>query len=268
MSDAADAAVRVSTIDGVLEIVLDRPDAKNSLNPDAVRTMIEALESAAVDDDVRAVRIASSGPDFCAGADVVTLNRKGAPKPAVGNMQRRVAVQAHRLIEIITTIQRPVVCVVRGWAAGLGFQLALAADFTIAAADARFWEPFCARGFTPDSGATWLLPRLVGVARAKDLLMLGREVASTEAAAWGLIHRAVPDAALDAEADRFVADVAARATVALGLTKHCINESLDTSLTDAMAREAFALELSSRTTDFREGFASFTERRAPRFEGR
>ena len=106
--------------------------------------------------------------------------------------------QAHRLIEVISTIQVPVVCAVRGWAAGLGFQLALAADFTIASDTARFWEPFCPRGFTPDSGATWFLPRLVGVARAKELLMLGRELSGTEAAEWGLILRCVADGELDA----------------------------------------------------------------------
>ncbi len=108
--------------------------------------MIDALEAAAADDSVRVVAMSSSGPDFCAGADVVALNDGTKERPRVGNLQRRTAVQAHRLIEVITSIQVPVVCSVRGWAAGLGFQLALAADFTIASDTARFWEPFCPRG--------------------------------------------------------------------------------------------------------------------------
>jgi len=104
----------------------------SGMTPDAVREMIVALEAAAVDDSVRAVSLSSSGPDFCAGADVVASNRGDGPKPRVGNLQRRTALQAHRLVEVLTTIQLPVVCTVRGWAAGLGCQLALASDFTIA----------------------------------------------------------------------------------------------------------------------------------------
>jgi 2-(1,2-epoxy-1,2-dihydrophenyl)acetyl-CoA isomerase len=161
-----------------------------------------------------------------------------------------------------------VVCAVRGWAAGLGFQLALAADFTIASDTATFWEPFCPRGFTPDSGATWFLPRLVGVARAKEILMLGTEVSGAQAAEWGIIHRCVPDDLLDSATDELVTDLAGRATIALGLTKHCVNGSLVSGLSEAMEREVSALELSSRTADFREGLASFKERRTPDYQGR
>src|SRR5262249_3997693 len=152
------------------------------LTPESVRAIVAALEAAAADDALRAILLAASGPDFCSGADVVAANPDGGERPRVGNLQRRTAVQAHRLVGLIASIQLPVVCAVRGWAAGLGCQLALAADFTIAADTATFWEPFVARGFTPDSGATWLLPRLVGVARAKELLLLGEKVTGRRAA--------------------------------------------------------------------------------------
>jgi len=267
VSERTDPPVRIERDGGVLSVVLDRPSAKNSLTPATVREMIGALEAAAADDGVRVVSLTASGPDFCAGADVVAATSGQGDRPKVGNLQRRTAVQAHRLIDLLTTIQLPVICTVRGWAAGLGCQLALAADFTIASDTARFWEPFCARGFTPDSGATWLLPRMVGVARAKELLMMSREVTGAEAAEWGMIHRSVPDAELDRASAVLVADLASRATIAIGLTKHCINESLHASLADAMAREAFALELSSRTADFREGLASFKDRRPPEYTG-
>jgi 2-(1,2-epoxy-1,2-dihydrophenyl)acetyl-CoA isomerase len=177
-------------------------------------------------------------------------------------------VQAHRLIALVAELQLPVVCAVRGWAAGLGFQIALAADFTVAAESARFWEPFLQRGFSPDSGATWLLPRLVGVARAKDLLLLGREVSGREAAELGLIYRAVADAELDVAVDELVGRLGTAPTVALGLTKRCIQRGLETSLAQAMEAEANALELTSRTADFKEGLAAFREGRAPAFEGR
>lgn len=252
--------------DGILRIVLDRPSRKNSLDVASVRRIVATLEDAATDDTLRVIVITGSGADFCAGADWVAANAGGA-RPRTGSLQRRVPLQAHRLIELVRTIQLPVVCVVRGWAAGLGFQLALAADFTLAADAACFWEPFLERGFSADSGATWLLPRLVGVARAKELLLLGRKLSGSEASSWGLIHRAVPDADLDAAAESLVAQLAGAATVAVGLTKRCIHRGLETGLVEAMEGEAVALELSARTVDFKEGLVAFKERRPARFTG-
>jgi 2-(1,2-epoxy-1,2-dihydrophenyl)acetyl-CoA isomerase len=171
-------------------------------------------------------------------------------------------------VSLLLEVQLPVVCAVRGWAAGLGCQIALASDFTVAADDSRFSLPMVTRGFTPDSGATWLLPRLMGVARAKELLLLGRPFTGADAADWGVIHRAVPAAELDAAVDALIGELARAATVAIGLTKRCVNESLDGGIGDAMARESMALELSSRTADFREGLSAFRDRRDPDFHGR
>jgi 2-(1,2-epoxy-1,2-dihydrophenyl)acetyl-CoA isomerase len=260
--------VGVADVDCVRHIVLDRPARKNALDAPAVARIITALEDAAVNDSLRAIVLRANGGDFCTGADWVSSNRADAPRPRTGSIQRRTPLQAHRVVALIAEVQLPVVCAVRGWAAGLGCQLALAADFTIAAESSRFWEPFTHRGFTPDSGATWLLPRLVGMARAKELLMLGREVSGRDAADWGLICRAVPDDDLDAVVDDIVDQLVNAATVAVGLTKRCIHRALGCSLTDAMEAEANALELSSRSVDFREGLAAFRERRPPHFTGR
>jgi 2-(1,2-epoxy-1,2-dihydrophenyl)acetyl-CoA isomerase len=262
------AGARIVAVDGVLRIVLDRPERKNALDSDVIVRIVRALEDAATDDSLRVVELRSSGDDFCAGANWVAANTGSGEKPRTGSIQRRTPLQAHRLVELLLEIQLPVVCVVRGWAAGLGCQLALAADFTVAAEDSRFWEPFLERGFSPDSGATWLLPRLVGVARAKELLLLGRELSGREAADWGMIHRAVPAEELDAAASDLVARLGNAPTVAVGLTKRCIQRGLDSSLTDTMEMEANALELSSRTGDFTEGLAAFRERRRPEFRGR
>ncbi len=253
--------------DGLLRIVIDRPAHKGSLDVVAVRRIIDALESAATDDSLRAILFTSAGPDFCSGSDWVATNAS-AQKPRPGSVQRRTPLQAHRLIALLLEVQLPVVCAVRGWAAGLGCQLALAADFAVAAEDSRFWLPFVKRGFTPDSGASWLVPRLVGVARAKELLLLGRHVTGREAADWGMIHRSVPSTELDAAVGELVAELRASATVAVGLTKRCLNGALDGGIADAMENESLALELSSRTADFREGLLAFKERRDARFEGR
>jgi 2-(1,2-epoxy-1,2-dihydrophenyl)acetyl-CoA isomerase len=138
----------------------------------------------------------------------------------------------------------------------------------VAAADARFWEPFSSRGFTPDSGGTWLIPRLIGVARARELLLLGRELSGTEAQEWGLIHRAVTTDEVDVVAGELARSLAEGPTVSLGLTKWLINVAGDADVETHLRNEAFALELSSRSTDFREGLAAFRDKRPPAFEGR
>jgi 2-(1,2-epoxy-1,2-dihydrophenyl)acetyl-CoA isomerase len=258
--------VRVQSGGGVLRITFDRPERKNALDLAAQRRIVGALEAAATDDALRVVVLAGAGPDFCAGADWVAANAGGA-RPRTGSLQRRTKLQAHRLIELLTELQLPVVCEVRGHAAGLGFQIALAADFTLATASARLWEPFVERGFSADGGATWLLPRLAGVARAKELLLLGRKLTGVEAADWGLIHRAVPDGELEATTEALVAQLAAGPTVAIGLMKQCLQRSLATGLVEAMQGESFALELASRTADFKEGLLAFQQRRAAKFEG-
>jgi 2-(1,2-epoxy-1,2-dihydrophenyl)acetyl-CoA isomerase len=265
--DGAAEGVIVETDAGLLRIVIDRQQRKGSLDMAAVSRIVETLEAASTDDSLRAVLLTSSGADFCSGSDWVASNATGQ-KPRPGSLQRRTPLQANRLVGLLLEIQLPVVCAVRGWAAGLGCQLALAADFTVATEDSRFWLPFVKRGFTPDSGSSWLVPRLVGVARAKELILLGRPVTGIDAAAWGMIHRAVPDASLDATVGALVAELRASATVAVGLAKRCLTAALDGGIAEAMEHESLALELSSRTADFREGLSAFSEHRDARFEGR
>ncbi len=262
-----DEAISTARDGAVLRITLDRPSRRNSLSHSMIDAVVTALSAAAYDDSLRTIVITASGEDFCAGADWVATNSTGQ-RPRTGDLVRRIPHTAHRIIELVATIQLPVVCVVRGWAVGLGCNLALAADFTIADTEAMFWEPFLSRGFTPDSGATWLLPRLAGVARAKRMLLLGEKVSGAQAADWGLIYSAVPADRLDAAADELLARLAAGPTVAIGLAKQAIAYGQHATLSQSMNQELSNLELSCRTTDFKEGLAAFRERRDPDFTGR
>jgi 2-(1,2-epoxy-1,2-dihydrophenyl)acetyl-CoA isomerase len=256
-------------LDGsVLRLELDRPDKRNALSDAMVAGLIEAIDTAGRDERVRAIVLGGAGDHLCGGADIVARNAPGGERPRVGSIQRRVPSLAHRLIPLVLSVQVPVVCRVQGWAAGIGCQLALAADFAVAATDARLWEPFSERGFTPDSGATWLLPRLAGVARARRMLLLGEPVSGEQAAEWGLVHEAVSPDALDTAVEALVQRLAAGPTVALGLTKHLLHTGATTPLGDHLQAEAFALELSSRSEDFREGLAAFRDKRDPDFKGR
>lgn len=231
-----------------------------------IDTLVGELTRAASDDTLRAVHLSGAGADFCAGADWVSTNSSDR-RPRTGDLVRRIPHTAHRVVELITTIQLPVVCTVRGWAVGLGCNLALAADFTVADVGTTFWEPFLSRGFSPDSGATWLLPRLAGVARAKRMLLLGEKVDGAAAADWGLIHSAVPTDDVDAAADALLARLAQGPTVAIGLAKQAIAYGQHATLSQSLNQELSNLELSCRTQDFKEGLAAFRERRDPDFTG-
>lgn len=260
--------LRAELTRSVLTLTLDRADRRNAVNDVVLDAMIGHLAAAGVDETVRVIRIQAEGPDFCAGSDLVANNAKSERKPRVGSTQRRLPNKANRLIPLMLETQVPIVAVVRGWAAGLGFHIAMAADFCVSADDARFWEPFMARGFTPDSGAAWLLPRLIGMVRTRQLLILGEEISGSVAAEWGIIHGAHTDAGLDSAADDLVARLASAPTVALGLTKWLLQSGNGLDLDRHLQNEAMALELSSRSDDFKEGLAAFREKRDADFTGR
>ncbi len=260
--------LRVEYRDQALHLTLDRADRRNAVNDVMLDAMIAHLVAAGTDESVRVIGIDAEGPDFCAGSDLIANNTRSERKPRVGSTQRRLPSKANRLIPLMLETQVPIVSVVRGWAAGLGFHIALASDFCVAAADARFWEPFMARGFTPDSGAAWLLPRLIGMVRTRQLLMLGKEISGTTAVEWGIIHAAAPTEQLEAVASELIGCLGNAPTVALGLTKWLLHSGNGLDLDRHLQNEAMALELSSRSEDFKEGLAAFRDRRDAKFQGR
>jgi 2-(1,2-epoxy-1,2-dihydrophenyl)acetyl-CoA isomerase len=256
---------------GVVTVTIDRPRTKNALTRAMITELTAAVRSADEDQDARVIVLRSSGPDFCTGIDLRESNdpkRTGGARPKVGHLQRGFPYAAHGLIQAMHIVQCPVVASVRGWAAGIGNAVALSADVVVADTSARFWVPMVSRGFTPDSGNSWLLPRLIGVARAKEMLLRGRPIGGEQAAAWGLISACVTPEQLDAEVDGVVRDLAQAATVAVGLTRQLVHRNLTVDLDAALQNEGVYEEIAVRSDDFKEGIRSFTERRPPDFQGR
>lgn len=256
--------------DGVLRLHLDKPAKRNALDDGMIATLIDEVDAAGRDEAVRSILLTAEGDHFCSGFDIVGRNAADpeAARPRIGSIQRRLPAQGHRLVPLLCTTQVPVVAAARGWVAGVGLHVAASADFLVLAEDARVWEPFTQRGFTPDTGGTWLLPRLVGLQRARELLVLGTAVDGATAIGWGLGHRAVPAAEVDRVAEDLALRLATGPTVSLGLAKWLLHTAAEHTLDQHLRDEAFAMELSSRSEDFREGLAAFVDKREPRFTGR
>ncbi|MFE2581230.1 enoyl-CoA hydratase/isomerase family protein [Streptomyces sp. NPDC059378] len=252
--------------DQVCRITLNRPEALNALTPDQRERIIRLLGDASADPAVRAVVVTGTGRGFCAGADL----RGGPPagERVAGDVARTLRLGAQRLIAAVLDCEKPVVAAVNGTAAGLGAHLALACDLVLAARSARFIEVFVRRGLVPDGGGAYLLPRLVGPQRAKELMFFGDALTAPDAERLGLVNRVVPDEELAATARAWADRLAAGPTRALALTKQLVNASLDADRAAAFAAEAAAQEINMTTADAREGVASFVERRAPGFRGR
>jgi 2-(1,2-epoxy-1,2-dihydrophenyl)acetyl-CoA isomerase len=261
-----DSLILHATDNAVSWITLNRPEAMNALTPDQRDHLVQLFGDASADPAVRAVVITATGRGFCAGADL----RSGAARPAervAGDVARTIRLGAQRLVAAVLDCEKPVLAAVNGTAAGIGAHLALACDLVLAAEEARFIEVFVRRGLVPDGGGAYLLPRLIGPQRAKELMFFGDALSAADAERLGLVNRVVPAADLEKTAREWAERLAAGPTRALALTKHLVNASLDTDRATAFAAEAAAQEINMTTADAQEGVASFVERRAPRFEG-
>lgn len=210
--------------------------------------------------------LTGTGRGFCAGADLRGGGSSG--ERIAGDVARTIRQGAQRLIAAVLDCEKPVIAAVNGTAAGLGAQLALACDLVLAAESAKFIEVFVRRGLVPDGGGAYLLPRLIGPQRAKELMFFGDTVSAADAERLGLVNRVVPDEELEKTARDWAERLATGPTRALALTKQLVNASLDSDRTTAFAAEAAAQEINMTTEDAREGMASFVERRSPEYRGR
>jgi 2-(1,2-epoxy-1,2-dihydrophenyl)acetyl-CoA isomerase len=247
----------------VLVLTLNRPDRLNAAPPALFDELRDALERL---DGARAVLIAGAGRAFCSGADV----GGGALHSDNPGEATYAALTEHYnpTMAAIATLGVPVVSAVRGPAAGIGCSLALAADFCVASETAYFLQAFVNIGLVPDGGTSWMLPRLIGRARAAEMMLLGERVPAAKALDWGMIHKMVADDALDGEALALATRLAAGPTVALGLMRRALGAALESDYAAALRAEAEAQRIARGSADSLEGGMAFLQKRKPVFTGR
>jgi len=255
--------VRVQVADAVATITLDRPESLNALTIPMKVALREALGSIAEDRSVRAVVLTGSGRAFCAGQDLGEREAPDAPPLDVELRERY-----NPIIRAIRSMGQPVIAAVNGVAAGAGASIAFACDLRIASTEARFVLAFGRIGLVPDSGATWLLPRLVGAARAAEIALLGDAIGADDALRFGLVNRVVPADALATESRAMAERLAAGAPLATALTKQALDRSWGIGLDEALDGEATLQGIAGATRDHAEGLAAFREKRPPRFTGK
>ncbi|MGH9025143.1 MAG: enoyl-CoA hydratase/isomerase family protein [Acidimicrobiia bacterium] len=263
--------IRVETAGaGICRITLDRPEAKNALTVEMRDAILEAVREARADPAVRAVLLTGTGDAFCAGMDLSgsTVAKAGAADfdPRSTSEALRVGVQA--FIRDLWELDKPTVAAVNGAAVGPGAHLALACDFVLVQPKTRFVWTFSKLGLVADGGGAYLLPRLVGLPRAKAMIMLGEGLTGAEAVADGLAYRCVDADALDYEARELAARLAAGPTRALGLSKRLLNTAFETDFALSLELEGHFQSLATASADLPEGLAAAKERRDPDFQGR
>jgi 2-(1,2-epoxy-1,2-dihydrophenyl)acetyl-CoA isomerase len=258
------STIELHISDGVAEITLNRPDKLNSFTRAMHGELRGAIESARANSNVRAVLLTGAGRGFCAGQDLEeVLGPDGKPS----SVSNTLAEDYNPLIQTLHELPLPVVCAVNGVAAGAGANLALACDIVLAARSSSFIQAFVKIGLVPDAGGSYFLPRMIGVARAKGLAMLGDKLSAEKAEAWGLIWRVVDDADLMRDARNLARHLATQPTVALGLIKRELHSSIGNDLSEQLNLEVLVQSQAARTTDYVEGVEAFLQKRKANFKG-
>lgn len=247
--------------DGLATLTLNRPEVFNALNDQLAEEVADALGEAATDPSVRALLVTGAGKAFCAGQDLTALDHT---RP----LGRHLELTWNPIVARLSALEKPTVAALNGVAAGAGASLALACDLRVASERASLMFVFSKVGLVPDSGATWLLPRLVGPARALELAYLAEPVDAGRALSLGLVTKVVaPEAVMD-EAETLARRLAAGPTLAYGLTKRAMDRAASMTFAEALDYEAMLQTVCGRSADYAEGVAAFTEKRPARFQGR
>ena len=260
----SDQPILYALADNVARITLNRPERLNSFNVQMHEALAAALDRAEAD-GARALLLTGSGRGFCAGQDL--SDRAVAPGGEAPDLGASVERFYNPLIRRLTSMPLPVVCAVNGVAAGAGANIALACDIVLAARSAKFIQSFAGIGLIPDSGGTWVLPRLAGQARALGLALTGEPLPAERAEAWGLIWRCLDDEALLPEAEALAVRLASGPTRGLAATKAALRGDWDRTLDQALDNERDLMRELGRSADYQEGVAAFTQKRKPVFKG-
>ena len=269
-----DDQVTYDVTDDVATITINDPEAGNALTGDMRDRTADLFDQASASLNVRAVVLTGTGPKhFCTGANLRGARPEypdrpaDAPMPAGGDVARMMRYGWQNLVRSVLDCEKPVVAAVNGTAAGGGANLALACDLLVFAESARLIEVFVRRGIMPDAGGAYLLPRIVGLPRAKEILFTGDAVSAADAERFGIANRVVPDGEALATANELATKLATGPTRAIAMTKWLVNRSMESSRHTALEEEAYAQELVQHTHDAKEGVASFRERRDTEFKG-
>ncbi len=255
--------LKYSVDSGVCTIVLNRPEVYNALNDEITFELQDALRQVTRDDSARVVVLTGEGKAFCSGQDL-----KAAPPGEKRSFMDSLHKRYNPIILGIRNMPKPVIGRINGVAAGAGCSLALACDLVIAAEEATFIEVFINIGLVPDSGSSWFLPRLVGMARAFELATMGTRVKAADAANMGLINKAVPASELDTAVGEYVSYFVNAPTRSVGLIKKMLNRAMTGTLEDALEYEAYCQEIAGNSDDYKEGVSAFLEKRKARFMGK
>jgi len=248
--------------ESVALIAINRPKVRNALNGPTFQDLSDAFEECRVDNEIRAVVVTGVGKAFSAGIDLTMFVGRESGAPA------RAGVDWQRMVNSIEELRKPVIAGVNGYAFGAGLEVALACDLRIASEDAVLGDLHARVGLVPDLGGSQRLPRLVGIAKAKEIIFTGDTIDAREAERIGLVNKVVPKEQLEAEVMGLAKRLAKGPTVAIGLTKMAINRSTETDVRAGMEFEMWAQRLCFQTEDAKEGPKAFVEKREPQFKGR
>jgi len=247
--------------DGVCFLKLNRPEVFNSFNQEMAFALQAALKDAASNKEVRAIVLTGEGKAFCAGQDLVEATSPDCDMRAI------VRTYYNPLIELLATIEKPIIAAVNGVAAGAGANIALACDITFATKSASFVQAFSKIGLIPDSGGTFFLPRIIGSQKAMALFMTGEKLMAEDAERMNMIYKVVEDGELENAVSDFAKKLAKMPTKGLGLTKRAVNQTWTNTLSQQLALEEDLQTEAGNTYDFKEGTQAFIEKRKPVFKG-
>lgn len=246
----------------VAHLTLNRPTVGNAIDVPLARALMEAAIRCDEDDTIRCVTLRGAGRFFCVGGDVASFAGAGDGLPG---LLKELTAYVHMAVSRFARMQKPLITIVNGAAAGAGLSLSLLGDIVLGAMSARFTPAYGGVGLSPDGGLTWVLPRLVGLRQAQRIVLMNQSLDAAEAEAIGMLTRALPDAELDAEADTVVARLVASATGAMGRSRVLLRDSFDTSLERHLEAESRAIADAAKSVEAQEGIAAFLAKRKPAF---